>query len=364
MGDREDFCKRNESNDNYPHVVWKGKKYFLKEFHYHAPSEHTFDGLFTDMEAQHVHVSTDGEALVVAVNLKVGDESPFMAQFWKSFPLDTEKRVPASKTPGWMQITPYKPFLPMSKSYYHYMGSFTTPQCTSETIWILLKDTVSLSEQQLSQFRTTISGIPASQNQLLVQAVPPAGVTDAWNIQLGVNNRPVQPTGNRTVYSFVEASQSKAMLLKLLPLIITGIAVGVLALGALVCAFQMKPKKAKKVRAVNLPGKVEPQLDPTGGYFMPPPIFSLSPPGLTLPMPCVTPLNPPNGFQAIATLPPNSYPIAVASQDQVPALIQQSMTAATQPVSQPLATDRLGEPIDLRQVVIVPSSPTIEYRTI
>jgi carbonic anhydrase len=43
-----------DGSDN--HIVLDGKTYMLQQFHFHAPSEHLFDGETFDMEAHLVHM--------------------------------------------------------------------------------------------------------------------------------------------------------------------------------------------------------------------------------------------------------------------------------------------------------------------
>lgn len=203
-------CSRNETNPDYPHVVWMGKNYFLYQFHYRAPSEHTFDGIYTDMEAHHVHKAADGQALIIAVNLKVGEENAFLKQYWGTFPLkpkaesDDSTVKAASEVPAWTTRLPYETFFPESKSYFHYMGSFTTPPCTPNTAWILLRDTVTMSEAQLVAYRSALDALPQAKNQLAHPNVAPAGVNPKWNAQFGTNNRTIQPLGNRKVFLYEE----------------------------------------------------------------------------------------------------------------------------------------------------------------
>ena len=61
--------------------------------------------------------------------------------------------------------------LPIDHDYFHYTGSFTTPPCTEDVLWMVLKSPVELSPEQIKTFRAIIKG----------------------------NNRPVQPLNGRTV---------------------------------------------------------------------------------------------------------------------------------------------------------------------
>jgi carbonic anhydrase len=47
----------------------------LKQFHFHAPSEHLIQGTSYPMEAHFVHADKDGNLAVIAVMFKEGSEN-------------------------------------------------------------------------------------------------------------------------------------------------------------------------------------------------------------------------------------------------------------------------------------------------
>lgn len=180
-------------------ITWENKDYKLHQYHFHSPSENTIDGKFFDMEMHHVHKNADGRALVLAVMFKVveGLADDYLATFWGKFPTNT-----THQPKGQLKV-PYdvSGFLPKdwATNYYYYLGSFTTPPCTVDTVWLVLKEPVKISATQRDKFRSGINAI--SPNQLLKSSATPAGVTTPWDIQLGVDNRPVQAMGSRVVCS-------------------------------------------------------------------------------------------------------------------------------------------------------------------
>lgn len=131
-----------------------------------------------------------------------GEENTFMKQFWNSFP-STIGDAPVKQP--WANLLPHKAFFPTSRpSYYHYIGSYTSPPCTTNTIWVILSDPVQVSHAQLTEFRSSLSELPPNVSQLLFDPSLkfPGTSVESWNPEMGVNNRPIQALGGRVVYFF------------------------------------------------------------------------------------------------------------------------------------------------------------------
>jgi len=123
------------------------KEYQLKQFHFHRPSEEEIDGKRHDMVAHLVHADQDGNLAVVAVLLEKGQASPLLDELWKSVPAQKEKEVAVDN----VQINAAD-LLPSDHSYYTFTGSLTTPPCSENVTWFVLKSVNALSEAELSQF--------------------------------------------------------------------------------------------------------------------------------------------------------------------------------------------------------------------
>ncbi|MCK6390669.1 MAG: carbonic anhydrase family protein [Azonexus sp.] len=124
-----------------------GKTYELVQFHFHRPSEERVNGERFDMVAHLVHKSEEGKLAVVAVLMKRGSENPFIQTLWNNLPL--EKNMPVQ--PPSIAINPAD-FLPAERPYYTYMGSLTTPPCTEGVLWLVLKQPVQVSDEQIRIF--------------------------------------------------------------------------------------------------------------------------------------------------------------------------------------------------------------------
>jgi carbonic anhydrase len=68
-----------------------GKRYELKQFHFHRPSEEKIDGHAFEMVVHLVHASADGNLAVVAVLLNKGDHNSLVHELWSDLPKEKGK---------------------------------------------------------------------------------------------------------------------------------------------------------------------------------------------------------------------------------------------------------------------------------
>lgn len=128
-------------------ITLTGKTYELVQFHFHRPSEEKINGQRFDMVAHLVHKADDGSLAVIAVLMERGSENPFIQTLWNNMPL--EKNQPVS--PPTVVIDPAN-LLPASRNYYTYMGSLTTPPCSEGVLWLVMKQPVQVSQEQINIF--------------------------------------------------------------------------------------------------------------------------------------------------------------------------------------------------------------------
>lgn len=123
-----------------------GHIYGLKQFHFHAPSENQVRGESFPLEAHLVHADKEGTLAVVGIMFKEGAENKTLAQVWKQMP----EQKNASEALG--QAINAEDMLPASKAYYRFNGSLTTPPCSEGVTWLVMKDPVTVSREQVEQF--------------------------------------------------------------------------------------------------------------------------------------------------------------------------------------------------------------------
>ncbi|RSL18239.1 carbonic anhydrase [Edaphobacter aggregans] len=124
-----------------------GKRYELKQFHFHRPSEEKINGKRYDMAVHLVHADEKGNAAVVAILLEKGEGNDLIGRLWKDMPKEKEK-VESEKD---VQIDA-DGLLPPDHSYYTFLGSLTTPPCSEDVTWFVLKHPVSVSASEIEQF--------------------------------------------------------------------------------------------------------------------------------------------------------------------------------------------------------------------
>ena len=138
-----------------------GRQYRLIQFHFHKPSEEAINGERTDMVVHLVHQHHDGSLAVVGVLMNTkkmgsarkswfGDEAtkdnPTIQTLWNNIPLVKGK----TEMPGVM--IDVNQLLPNDRNYFTYMGSLTTPPCSENVLWFVMKNPIYVSEEQVKNF--------------------------------------------------------------------------------------------------------------------------------------------------------------------------------------------------------------------
>ena len=120
--------------------------YELQQFHFHRPSEERINGKGTEMVVHLVHKSYDGKLAVLAVLLERGKGNPMIQTVWNNLPLEKQTTVAPSI------VLDVNEILPEKREYFTYMGSLTTPPCTEDVLWLVMKQPMTASPQQMALF--------------------------------------------------------------------------------------------------------------------------------------------------------------------------------------------------------------------
>lgn len=123
------------------HIKLHGEIFDLLQYHFHGKSEHTIDGKRFAMVAHMVHQNPKTKQLaVVAVFFEEGAKNKVLEKIinhvGSTVQLDAQDFVPLQ-----------------TEHYYHYIGSLTTPPCSENVQWYLLKQPQEASEEQIKHFR-------------------------------------------------------------------------------------------------------------------------------------------------------------------------------------------------------------------
>ena len=125
-----------------------GTRYELLQFHFHTPSEERIDGKSNDLVAHLVHRDAAGKLGVVAVLIDSGGEpQPVLGTIWKNLPATKNQE----SSPANVSIN-VADLLPRSRGYYAFQGSLTTPPCSEDVRWMVLKSPVMVAESDIAAF--------------------------------------------------------------------------------------------------------------------------------------------------------------------------------------------------------------------
>lgn len=146
-------------------ISLSGSDYDLKQFHFHSPSEHILNGRNYPLEMHFVHQNASG-ITVVGVFFTQGAANPSLQTIWDNAP----KTVSTNTVAGLMINA--NDFLPKDLKYFAYKGSLTTPPCTEGVNWMVIKEPIEASAEQLRFLQKRLGG---------------------------PNNRPIQPLDERSI---------------------------------------------------------------------------------------------------------------------------------------------------------------------
>ena len=127
------------------------KRYELKQFHFHHPSEESIKGKRYPMELHLVHSDAQGNLAVVSVLLEEGAANALIETLWGLAP----KAAGPEKVDDAVQINAAD-LLPANRSYYSFAGSLTTPPCTEGVSWFVLETPVKVSKNRWLPLRRSI----------------------------------------------------------------------------------------------------------------------------------------------------------------------------------------------------------------
>lgn len=160
----------NVEPNNY--MLVKGKKYLLKQIHFHSMSEHMVEVKHYPMEIHFVHEGPGGFQAILAVFIDNGKENPFLKKYADKFPKGKGNDLNYESS----ETFDLNVLLPKNKSYYKYYGSLSEPPCTENVAYYVLKKPITFSQE-----------VKRSMNRIL-----------------GNNFRNVQPLHGRTISEFNE----------------------------------------------------------------------------------------------------------------------------------------------------------------
>ncbi len=142
-----------------------GSTYDLVQFHFHSPSEHTFNGAHFPLEVHLVHADKEGNLAVLGVMFEEGEANETLEKVWQVIPEKSDMTNTSEQKLNAHDL------LPGNMDFALYSGSLTTPPCSEDVRWHVVREPLQVSKMQLKKFQDVISA----------------------------NNRPILPLNGRTV---------------------------------------------------------------------------------------------------------------------------------------------------------------------
>ena len=126
--------------------------YSLSQVHFHSPAGDQVAGETFPMGAHFLHKSSSGQLLALVVLFRLGDSNKTFDTLLSNIP----KQVGPNQAIKNTSIN-VNTLLPVSKAYYRFMGSLTATPCTEGVEWIILKEPIAISAEQLAVYKKSFS---------------------------------------------------------------------------------------------------------------------------------------------------------------------------------------------------------------
>ncbi|MEI6732492.1 MAG: carbonic anhydrase family protein [Comamonadaceae bacterium] len=122
--------------------------YTLQQVHFHTPGGDRIEGEEFAMAAHLLHKSQSGQLLAMVVLFRQGAENVALAALWPHIPAraDGDHTVTGAMVDA-------AALLPPEHTYYRYEGSLTAAPCTEGVTWLVMKQALTLSADQLAYWR-------------------------------------------------------------------------------------------------------------------------------------------------------------------------------------------------------------------
>lgn len=131
-------------------IIYQHKSYLLKQIHFHEPSEHMLNGVIYPVEIHLVHVNEDNDIAVLGILGMEGEESQLF-EFLESFlPLENGELKIINQR---LDLTD---LFPDVTDFYSYDGSLTTPPCTENVKWVVFKNPIVLSLDEVLKLKNNM----------------------------------------------------------------------------------------------------------------------------------------------------------------------------------------------------------------
>ena len=128
-------------------IQYHNNTYHLAQVHFHEPSEHTINGVRYPLEIHLVHTGKNNEYMVMSVLAEEGEKSQLFEFFESFLPLKE------NATKEIHQSLDLATLFPKNNDFYSYGGSLTTPPCTENVNWVVFKQPIIVSVEEVIKLK-------------------------------------------------------------------------------------------------------------------------------------------------------------------------------------------------------------------
>jgi len=143
--------------NNLNFVTFRGKTYFLNQFHFHNPAEHRIDGTLDSMEMHLVYKDVNGNGIVIARMFVADRNNPNSPDLELLFRKIAERAACTSTKCDVNGVFKLSSFIPPNLDaapYYTYTGSLTTPPYQEGITWVVLQEPMKISLNDYAMFKS------------------------------------------------------------------------------------------------------------------------------------------------------------------------------------------------------------------
>jgi len=146
--DNDHTLQLDFKQNHLEYVTANRERYFLKQFHFHSPSENQLNGQAFPLEIHFVHQGSTGNLAVVGVFIKEGKANAELAKILTNLPALKEQKHTLQNP----NLDLYG-LLPSKHSFYSFKGSLTTPPCSENVEWLIMAEPIQASFEQIAKLK-------------------------------------------------------------------------------------------------------------------------------------------------------------------------------------------------------------------
>ncbi|WP_370476460.1 carbonic anhydrase [Tamlana flava] len=131
-------------------INYKNETFYLKQIHFHEPSEHRINGIIYPIEMHLVHLSKLGKITVLGILGEEGDDSELFEFFDSFLPIENGANKDIHHNIDLSSL------FKGNNNFYSYNGSLTTPPCSENVNWVVFEQPIVLSVEEVVKLKNNM----------------------------------------------------------------------------------------------------------------------------------------------------------------------------------------------------------------